>query len=146
MALSALYFKLTIALPPAAGWPDQAAFATVFGASGRIWLAGWLAYLASQYLDLWSFLKIRDATRGKAPITIRVLVGMLVGQLFDTVVFVTVAFYGSFPLGSTLVGQYVVKVAVAFVGALLVWLAVDLGKRWIGRPESLSASPIIGKY
>lgn len=129
MALSALYFKLTIA--PAAGWPDQVAFATVFGASWRIWLAGWLAYLASQYLDLWSFLKIRDATRGKAPITIRALVGMLVGQLFDTVVFVTVAFYGSFPLGSTLVGQYVVKVAVAFVGALLVWLAVDLGKRWI---------------
>ena len=57
MALAALYFKLTIALPPAAGWPDQAAFATVFGASWRIWLAGWLAYLASQYLDLWSFLK-----------------------------------------------------------------------------------------
>ena len=39
MALSALYFKLTITLPPAAGWPDQAAFATVFGASWRIWLA-----------------------------------------------------------------------------------------------------------
>lgn len=142
MALSALYFKLTIALPPAAGWPDQAAFATVFGASWRIWLAGWLAYLASQYLDLWSFLKIRDATRGKAPITIRALVAMLVGQLFDTVVFVTVAFYGSFPLGSTLVGQYVVKVAVAFVGAFLVWLAVDLGKRWIGRPEPRFARPI----
>jgi len=57
-------------------------------------------------------------------------------------VFVTVAFYGSFPLGSTLVGQYVVKVAVAFVGAFLVWLVVDLGKRWIGRPPSRFARPI----
>lgn len=133
MALSALYFKLTIALPPAAGWPHQAAFATVFGSSWRIWLAGWLAYLVSQYLDLWGFLKMRDVTHGKAPLTIRAFVGMLVGQLFDTVVFVTVAFYGSFPLVPALVGQYVVKVAVASFGAPLVWLAVFLGKRWLSR-------------
>ena len=49
MALSALYFKLTIALPPAGVWPYQQAFETVLGSSWRIWLAGWLAYLASQY-------------------------------------------------------------------------------------------------
>ena len=65
MALSALYFKLTIALPPTDVWPHQAAFETVLSSSWRIWLAGWLAYLASQYLDLWGFLKMRDLTRGK---------------------------------------------------------------------------------
>jgi uncharacterized integral membrane protein (TIGR00697 family) len=72
MALSALYFKLTIALPPAGVWPYQQAFETVLGSSWRIWLAGWLAYLASQYLDLWGFLKMRDLTQGRAPLADRV--------------------------------------------------------------------------
>lgn len=116
MALSALYFKLTIALPPAAAWPHQAAFEIVLSSSWRIWLAGWLAYFASQYLDLWGFLKMRDLTRGKAPLVVRAFVGMLVGQLFDTVVFMTIAFYGSFPLGPAILGQYLVKVAVASPG------------------------------
>ncbi|MGA7428216.1 MAG: queuosine precursor transporter [Rhodoplanes sp.] len=143
MALSALYFKLnfklTIALPPAGVWPYQEAFETVLGSSWRIWLAGWLAYLASQYLDLWGFLKMRDVTQGRAPLALRAFVGMLVGQFFDTTVFVTVAFYGSFPLGPALVGQYLVKVAVASLGAPLVWLAVVLGKRWVGRADASPA-------
>jgi queuosine precursor transporter len=139
MALSALYFKLTIALPPAGVWPYQQAFETVLGSSWRIWLAGWLAYLASQYLDLWGFLKMRDVTQGRAPLAVRAFVGMLVGQFFDTTVFVTVAFYGSFPLGPALVGQYLVKVAIASVGAPLVWLAVFLGKRWAGRADASPA-------
>jgi uncharacterized integral membrane protein (TIGR00697 family) len=132
MALSALYFNLTIALPPAAAWTHQAAFETVLSASWRIWLAGWFAYLVSQYLDLWGFLKMRDLTHGKAPLTLRAFVGMLFGQLCDTAVFVTIAFYGAFPLGPTLLGQYLVKVAVALLGAPLVWLVVVVARRFVG--------------
>jgi uncharacterized integral membrane protein (TIGR00697 family) len=139
MALSALYFKLTIALPPAAAWPHQAAFEIVLSSSWRIWLAGWLAYFASQYLDLWGFLKMRDLTRGKAPLVVRAFVGMLVGQLFDTVVFMTIAFYGSFPLGPAILGQYLVKVAVASLGAPLVSLAVFSAKRFLGYAKTLPA-------
>ena len=141
MALSALYFKLTIALPPAAAWPHQAAFETVLSSSWRIWLAGWLAYFASQYLDLWGFL-MRDLTRGKAPLVVRAFVGMLVGQLFDTVVFMTIAVYGSFPLGPAILGQYLVKVAVASLGAPLVSLAVFSAKRFLGYAKTLPARGI----
>jgi uncharacterized integral membrane protein (TIGR00697 family) len=140
MALSALYFKLTIALPPAAAWPHQAAFETMLSSSWRIWLAGWLAYLASQYLDLWGFLKMRDLTRGKAPLAVRAFVGMLVGQLFDTVIFISIAFYGSFPLGPAMVGQYLVKVTVASLGAPLVSLAVFSANRFVGHAK---ASPAV---
>lgn len=82
---------------------------------------------------------MRDVTQGRAPLALRAFVGMLVGQFFDTTVFVTVAFYGSFPLGPALVGQYLVKVAVASLGAPLVWLAVVLGKRWVGRADASPA-------
>lgn len=131
MALSALYFRLAIALPPAGAWHHQAAFETVFSASWRIWLAGWVAYFASQHLDLWGFLKMRDLTNGKAPLAIRAFVGMLIGQFFDTVVFLTIAFYGSFPLMSALAGQYLVKVLVASLGAPMVPVIVALGRRYV---------------
>jgi uncharacterized integral membrane protein (TIGR00697 family) len=144
MAASALYFRLAIALPPAAAWQHQAAFETVFDSSWRIWLAGWLAYLASQHLDLWGFLKMREVTQGRAPLALRALVGMLIGQLFDTIVFMTVAFYGVFPLGPALAGQYLVKVAVASLGAPLVSLAVAGGRRFLRsepQPRPSSAGP-----
>lgn len=139
MAISALYFNLTIALPPAAAWTQQAAFEAVLGSSWRIWLAGWFAYLVSQYFDLWGFLKMRDLTGGKAPLALRAFVGMLVGQLFDTAVFIAIAFYGAFPLVPALLGQYLVKVAFASLGAPLVWLAVGLARRFIG--ESSPRTP-----
>jgi uncharacterized integral membrane protein (TIGR00697 family) len=145
MAISALYFNLTIALPPAAAWTQQAAFEAVLGSSWRIWLAGWFAYLVSQYFDLWGFLKMRDLTGGKAPLALRAFVGMLVGQLFDTAVFIAIAFYGAFPLVPALLGQYLVKVAFASLGAPLVWLAVGLARRFIGEssprtPDGLAPS------
>ena len=143
MALSALYFNLTIALPPAAAWTHQAAFETVLSSSWRIWLAGWFAYLVSQYFDLWGFLKMRDLTHGKAPLTLRAFVGMLLGQLCDTAVFVTIAFYGAFPLGPTLLGQYLVKVAVALLGAPLVWLAVIAARRFVGEASNPSEAPVL---
>ncbi len=139
MALSALYFKLTIALPPAEMWTHQSAFETVLSASWRIWLAGWLAYLASQYLDLWGFLKMRDLTRGKAPLAVRAFVGMLVGQLFDTVIFITIAFYGVIPLAPAMVGQYLIKVAVASLGAPLVSLAVLSANRFLADAKTSPA-------
>lgn len=39
----------------------------------------------------------------------------LVSQLFDTVIFATIAFYGVVPLLPIIVGGYIVKVAVALI-------------------------------
>jgi uncharacterized PurR-regulated membrane protein YhhQ (DUF165 family) len=64
---------------------------------------------------------------------------MLVGQLFDTVIFISIAFYGSFPLGPAMVGQYLVKVAVASLGAPLVSLAVFSANRFLGHAKTAPA-------
>jgi hypothetical protein len=131
MALSALYFKLAIALPPAPTWHHQHAFETVFTASWRIWFAGWFSYLISQHFDVWGFLKLREVTHGRAPLTIRALAGMLIGQLFDTVVFLTFAFYGEFALLPAIIGQYLIKIMVASFGAPLVPIFVALGRHYL---------------
>jgi len=130
MAVSASYVELAVLLPPAAEWRHQDAFATVLEASIRIWFAGWLAYILSQNLDLWSFLKLKDLTTGRGGLALRAWLSMLLGQLVDTAVFVTIAFYGIVPLGSVLVGQYMIKVIAATCAAPLVLLAVWIGRKW----------------
>ena len=132
MAVSALYFELAIWLPPADGWSHQAAFEMVLNSAWRIWLGGWAAYILSQNLDLWSFLKLKDMVWiGRGSLAFRAWLSMLIGQLLDTLVFMTIAFYGVFPLGSAIVGQYLVKVIFATIAAPLVSIGVWIGRDWI---------------
>src|SRR5215831_15664100 len=133
MAISALYFQFTIWLPPADFWTHQGAFETLLSSSWRIWLGGWIAYTISQYFDLWSFLTLKKTQVGQRSLTLRAWVSMLVGQFLDTVVFITIAFAGTVPLGSAIFGQYAVKVIFATFAAPVVSLAVVAGRRWIAQ-------------
>ena len=133
MLLAAIYLQFSILLPPAEYWPDQSAFETVLGSSWRIWLGGWAGYLLSQNFDLWSFLTLRQFAFGRKSLVIRAWISMLVGQLFDTIVFITVAFYGKVPIADAIAGQYVVKVGLAIVGSPLVSVAVRMGRSFVER-------------
>ena len=62
----------------------------------------------------------------------------IISQLLDSVVFITIAFYGSMPLLPLILGQWVVKVGIAVVDTPLVYLLVYLLKR---RLPSAKVSP-----
>jgi len=130
MALSALYYEFAIILTPAPFWHEQRAFEAILGSSWRIWFGGWIAYLVSQYLDLWSFLKLKKIG---GSLVFRAWVSMLLGQLVDTSIFVTIAFYGTDPVGPIIIGQYLVKVLFATVASPLVSGMVAIGRRVIDR-------------
>ena len=57
-----------------------------------------------QHLDLWSFFKIR-VKGGQRDMRLRALGSTVIGQLIDTAIFMTIAFYGSFPLLPAIVGR-----------------------------------------
>ena len=134
MAVSVAYFKLAIALPPAEFWRHQSAIESILGSSWRIWLGGWIAYILSQHLDLWSFLALKDRSfiAGNS-IAFRAWVSILIGQLIDTVIFMVIAFYGEFSLGPAIVGQYLVKLIFVTLAAPLVPFGVWIGKRMEAR-------------
>lgn len=140
MAVSALYFQFTIWLPPARVWPHQDAFETLLNSSWRIWLGGWIAYLLSQYFDLWSFLKLKETWLGRKSLTFRAWVSMLVGQFLDTVVFITIAFAGTVPLAEAILGQYLVKVAFTTISAPMVYVAVKVGRHWMAQSQPIAPS------
>jgi uncharacterized integral membrane protein (TIGR00697 family) len=128
---SILLAGLVLAIPPSPEMDParRDAFALMMGGTPRIWIAGIVAYGVSQTLNvtIFSWLKGREGSR------LLWLRGGLAGvgsQIVDTLLFVTIAFWGVFPIGQLLVGQMIAKVVLsAIVVPLLIYVFVGLGRR-----------------
>jgi queuosine precursor transporter len=119
------------ALPPSPSMSadNLAAIQTVLGGNVRIWSAGVLAYGVSQTLNvtIFAWLKGRE---GSGLLWLRAAVAGMLSQVVDTLIFVSVAFYGVFPIGGLLAGQMLAKVSLsAVIVPILIYLLVALGRR-----------------
>lgn len=104
----------------------------VLGATWRIWGAGIVAYGVSQTLNVTIFSAMK-AGQGRL-LWLRAGVAGVLSQIVDTLIFVTLAFYGEFPIGPLLVGQMLAKVVLsAVLVPLLIYLFVALGRTIDGR-------------
>ncbi len=103
--------KIAIAWPSASFWEGQQAFRQTLGSTWRITLASLLAYIISQNSDVYIFDKIRSYT-GESKLYFRNIVSTSISQLIDTVIFITIAFYGNLPIISLIIGQYIVKLLI----------------------------------
>lgn len=139
LAVSVLFFQIAIHLPPATGWPDQAAYESTLGASWRIFLGGWMAYMFSQHFDLWSFLALKETRFGRS-LAVRSWISTIIGQLLDTIIFITIAFWGTFPLAEAIAGQYAIKLAFATLGTPFVILLVRVGRHFIARENGFRSA------
>jgi queuosine precursor transporter len=99
---------------PAASWGNQAAFAATLGNTYRIIIASMIAYLISQHHDVWAYNFWKKVTKGKH-LWLRNNASTAVSQLLDSVIFVTIAFYGVFPIFDMIIGLYIVKLIIASV-------------------------------
>ncbi len=60
---------------------------------------------------------------------LRAAVASMLSQIVDTLIFITIAFYGVFPIGELLVGQMLTKVVLAVVLVPpLIYFFVGLGR------------------
>jgi uncharacterized integral membrane protein (TIGR00697 family) len=91
--LAALTFYLIQLSPPADGWGNQAAYEAILGFVPRIVLASICGFLVGQLLNAYVLVKIKERTKEKA-LWVRLVGSTVVGELADTLVFCTVAFYG----------------------------------------------------
>ena len=128
---SMLLIRLILVLPPAAAMaPDRlAAYEMILGQSARLMFAGLIAYGTSQMFNvtIFSALKGREGDR---LLWLRAGIASMASQVIDTLLFVTIAFYGVFPIGGILIGQMVAKLLLsAILVPPMVTLAVALGRR-----------------
>lgn len=117
--------QLAIVWPAAPFWDGQDNFQRVLGSSPRIIIASLFAYICSQTLDISIFNKLRKATNGKH-LWLRNNASTFCSQLIDSAVFVTVAFYGVFPVTEMIIGQWIVKMIIAAIDTPVVYLGVSM--------------------
>lgn len=127
---------IVLALPTDKGmWePAKDAFPIVLGQSWRLMAAGIIAYGISMSLNVLIFSRL--AVLVKVPMLARGAVASIISQVIDTLIFITVAFYGVRPIADLIMGQALAKVVLSLVLvppviALLVRLA-----KWMEQRET----------
>ena len=83
---------VVVALPPADGWPHQAAYEAVFGNSWRIVIASIAAFWVGEFANSIVMAKMKIWTEGKA-LWMRTIGSTVVGQGFDSLIFYPLAFW-----------------------------------------------------
>ena len=129
--LASLFLTLLVlAVPASSEMPPErlGAFETMMMATPRIWLGGIVAYGVSQILNVTIFSRLKR--EGGSMLWLRAGVASILSQIVDTLLFITIAFYGEFPIGNLLVGQMLAKVVLsAILVPPLIYLFVGLGRR-----------------
>ena len=118
-------------LPAASFWDGQAAYERILGYTPRILLASFLAYLVGEFANAFVLAKMKIATRGRWLWT-RTVGSTLVGQGLDSLVFITLAFAGTIPVGGLLAAiltQWLAKSAYEAAATPLTYAAVNYLKR-----------------
>ncbi len=120
-----------IALPAAPGWPNQQAFATVFGIIPRILVASLISFWAGEFANSYTMARLKLLTRGRMLWT-RTVGSTVVGQAVDTSLVIVLTFAGSVPFSTLpkmiLVG-YGLKVGYEVLATPLTYLVVNALKR-----------------
>ena len=129
--LASLTFYLVQIAPAADAYENQAAFEAELGVGPRIVLASIRGYRAGQLLHAYVLVKIKERTQERK-LWLRLIGSTVVGELADTLVFCTVAFYGVITGGeflSYVITGYVYKVLIEVVFLPITYPVIALVKR-----------------
>jgi uncharacterized integral membrane protein (TIGR00697 family) len=96
--------------------------------------AGIIAYGVSMTLNVFIFSKLSQ--RGTKLVAIRAAIASVLSQIVDTLIFITVAFYGVRPIGDLILGQMLSKVVLSIILVpVVITLLVSLGRRLDAQPS-----------
>lgn len=99
-------------LPPAAGWPHQEAFKTVFSSTSQIVLASLVGFCCGEFSNSYVLAKMKVLTQGRF-LWLRTIGSTVVGEAVDSIIFYPLAFYGIWPnelIVKVMISNYVLKV------------------------------------
>ncbi len=129
--LAVIAIQIGQILPPAGFWPGQAAYQQILGYSPRLLGASFIAYLAGEFANSIVLAKMKIATKGRWLWT-RTIGSTLVGEGLDSLVFISLAFYGTIPtsgLAAAILTQWLMKSAYEALVTPLTYLVVAFLKR-----------------
>jgi len=132
LALATLTFASVNALPTPKDQASTAqAFSVILGLVPRIALGSLVAYWVGEFINSFVLAKLKILTEGRWLWT-RTIGSTLIGQLFDTSIFLLVAFYGVWDnslLRTVFVSNYIFKCGVEILFTPLTYAVVGFLKR-----------------
>jgi len=129
--LMSLVFLAAIALPVPSYFRDGAAYATVLGMTPRVVVASLVGYWTGEFANSITLSALKKVTRGRFLWT-RTISSTVVGQAFDTALFIGITFAGRVPadrLVPMMLAQYVFKVGYEVVLTPVTYRIVAAVKR-----------------
>jgi len=139
LVVSILLSIVVRALPasPEMAPANRDAIQLVLGGTWRIWLGGIIAYGVSQTLNVTIFAALKGR-EGSHLLWLRAALASVLSQIVDTLLFVTIAFAGTFPIGALLVGQMIGKVVLsAILVPPLIYLFVAIARNLDGSADTI---------
>ena len=131
LLFAALMTTAIIALPAASWWHNQAAVETIFGSTPRIVAGSIIAFWCGSFANSYVLAKMKIWTAGRWLWT-RTIGSTMCGELVDSVLFYTIAFYGTWEprhLVDVTLHQYVFKVLWEAAATPLTYKVVGFLKR-----------------
>ena len=124
--LLVMFILMVNSLEPAPFFEFEEAWHNIFGLSIRIIFASWVAFLISSNLDAFVFAKLKEKFQDRESrfkydtslnpyVWLRSSVSDLADLTLDSVIFVTLAFYGVMPVVPLIIGQIVSKNIIGFI-------------------------------
>lgn len=130
LVASMILILIVLAMPASPAMEEErlSGFQLVLGQSPRLMLGGIIAYGVSQILNVTIFSALKRP--GGKLLWLRAGAASILSQIVDTLLFITIAFYGVFPIGQLLLGQMLAKVVLsAVLVPPLIYAFVALGRR-----------------
>jgi uncharacterized integral membrane protein (TIGR00697 family) len=109
----------------------QSAYDAILGFTPRLLLASFTAYLVGEFLNSFVLAKLKVRTEGRW-LWLRTISSTLVGEGADSLIFMSIAFYGILPadaLRVAIFSQWSVKVAFEVIATPITYLAVAALKK-----------------
>ena len=118
-------------LPAAQDWKYQMDYQHILGMTPRIVIASLIAYMVGEFSNSFILAKLKIQMQGKK-LRVRTIWSTLVGEFFDTGIFIMIAFYGV--LGNDIIiplmlSNYIFKVGVEIVCTPLTYLITNALKK-----------------
>lgn len=116
LMFAAVMAAVVVALPPAPGWANQAAYEIAFGNTWRIAGASIIAYFCGEFVNSYVLARMKVADDGRR-MGLRFVASTVCGEAVDSGLFYPLAFYNSGLMPNEIVlklmiSQFVVKTAV----------------------------------
>lgn len=139
--LLVIFIAMTNSLPPAPFFQFEEAWQNIFNLGIRITVASWISFLICQNLDAFVFAEIKQRFLKQENsfkhsnwlnpfVWLRSTISDALDLTLDSVIFVTLAFYGVMPIIPLIIGQIISKNIVGFLDTpWFVWYKTMLRKK-----------------